>query len=260
MSRIDIRGPLGGYDQPPCVGHSWKHAMRIWPPRLGIVDPDGYYVDHVIVSGSEHLVLTAALYLFISRLARYEEGIFHMIKKMVPRPFVENIPFGYFRNTNFKSVTLKGISSMGSNCFQWSYLETLDLGRQIKCIPPFCMEGCALLRKVVMGGQVQILGENCFQETSNLEELDFPKSLTHIKTRCFQNSAIQIVDLRKCTNLVSIGEAAFLGCRNLQKVYFPGSQISIGHNAFSGCKNLKSDSVFYENETSVNIKDTSFPW
>jgi hypothetical protein len=82
------------------------------------------------------------------------------------------------------------------------------------------------------------IGESAFAGCTNLEEVNFPKSVVSIGLASFSVSGLKRLELPD--NLGNIEPYAFDRCTNLEHVIIPFGVISIGNSAFSNCKKLKS--------------------
>lgn len=101
----------------------------------------------------------------------------------------------------------------------------------------------------------------------SLTSVKLPSTLTSIGARAFYGCTnLSNADLAACTELTTIGDAAFSGNSALTSVKFPASLSYIGRDAFynckltnvdlSGCTQLRSvsDGSFYNNEGIISVK------
>ena len=68
---------------------------------------------------------------------------------------------------------------------------------------------------------------------------EFHPNCESISMHAFEESNIKKIDMSK-TNIKSIGNSAFLRCKNLTEVIFSDKITRIGDSAFAGCLNLKA--------------------
>lgn len=134
------------------------------------------------------------------------------------------------------------------------------------------------LKKVVIGKNVQKIGENAFYGCTRLATVTFKSpALTMIDAKAFYgckvlkkvtvpNSVTEIGSgaFAKCTklktvtlgkNLITIGSSAFSSCQTLTKIVIPAKVTKIGGSAFSGCIKLKTVSL---GANVVSIGDKAF--
>jgi len=89
---------------------------------------------------------------------------------------------------------------------------------------------------------------------SNVTEINFPSSLTHIGCSAFYTSKLKKADLSKCTGLTTIPRFCFALCTSLEEVFLPDNVTEIRESAFSGNKYAR-----YSREGSVHLKKVSIP-
>ena len=104
-----------------------------------------------------------------------------------------------------------------------SNLKTLNIGNEVKNIPPYAFFGCTGLTSVTIGNSVTEIGKWAFGHCTGLTSVTIPNSVT------------------------SIGDDAFWNCTGLTEVTIGNSVTEIGDGAFYYCTGL----------TEVNISDLS---
>jgi hypothetical protein len=119
-----------------------------------------------------------------------------------------------------------------------------ELSSSVSCIGDNTFQNCTNLESITIPDSVNNICMYSFSGCSNLKEINIPKSLKikSITKYAFQGctslTSITIPDTVK-----SIDEYAFQGCTNLITITFTGSLTTIGKNAFEGCSNLKNQPV-----------------
>lgn len=100
---------------------------------------------------------------------------------------------------------------------------------------------------------VSIIGEQAFSSDRKIKKVILPDSVKIISNNAFSNSELEEIDLNK---IQSIGEGAFRGCNNLQRIEIPETAVSIGIFAFieSGIKNAGD----IKNHSKVKLRDDLF--
>ena len=124
--------------------------------------------------------------------------------------------------------------------------------------------------KVVIPGNVTIIGSAAFDENDMITEVVMPANLREIQGSAFQGcdnlkkvtmndklTKIGQMSFRNCTKLESvvipesvnfIGSAAFQYCNSLKSVKIPQKVTTIEYGAFSGCSSLTEITVSESNE------------
>lgn len=121
--------------------------------------------------------------------------------------------------------------------------------------------GMKSLKRVVLQGDIKIIGEGAFEDCENLEEIVMPGTITTIKYRAFNGcknlkltnlperlerigfsafSNTGIEELIIPSRVKTIERGAFSICPNLHQVIFLGNIKTIEPNLFSLCRNLES--------------------
>lgn len=124
--------------------------------------------------------------------------------------------------------------------------------------------------KVVIPGNVTIIGASAFDENDTVKEVVLPADLREIQNSAFQGcdnlkkvtmnkklTKIGQMSFRNCTKLESIdipdsvnviGSAAFQYCSSLKTINIPQKVTMIEYGAFSGCSSLTAITVSESNE------------
>ena len=137
--------------------------------------------------------------------------------------------------------------------------------------------GEELLQEVYIPDKVEIVGNKCFKNCTNLEKVTFPDSVTSIGNACFRGckklKSVRLPNNIKilpeylfswCSNLVNIHipdgvttilDSCFFNCTNLKSIDLPETVSKIGESAFSNCTSLKT---FSFNDNIEYISDEMF--
>ena len=108
-----------------------------------------------------------------------------------------------------------------------------------KKVPAYVCQGASGLSEVVIGKTVTEIGNNAFEDCTNLGTVTIPDSVSAIGEASFAGcSALSNVVIPD--SVTRINKRAFAGCSNLYTVTVPASMTKIGEEAFSGCKKLQT--------------------
>ncbi len=170
---------------------------------------------------------------------------------------VTTLSSGAFQNTSsLKYIKIgNGITSSIYGIFTGCYsLEEIVIGEGITSLDrpdinyPGIFEDWTSLKKVVLGSNVENIGEYSFEGCSSLEEINIPEKVTEIPRYTFHNcSSLQQIELPETVE--KIGEGAFRGCTNLEVINMPEKLQVIDYYAFKDCENLREAILSDEIET-----------
>ncbi|MBR9937643.1 leucine-rich repeat protein [Oscillospiraceae bacterium Marseille-Q3528] len=180
------------------------------------------------------------------------------LRKIVIGKDVDYIPEGSFDACKL----LKTAGGIGSGCnieFAWNtvipggvselfkHCESIIIPDTIQEIRMSAFSQSENLRKVVIGKNVQAIGENAFKESTLLKTAGGIGSGCNIELGWEKEIPAYVNNLFKyCENvnipagIETIGREAFQNCGNIRKVIIPESIQSILNGAFDGCLLLKT--------------------
>lgn len=133
--------------------------------------------------------------------------------------------------------------------FEYVVIPHQHEGKQIDAIGPHCFDD-AIIKLLCIEEGVKTLEDGAF-ENARCYDVKCPKGLK-IGKRCFANSHINQIFLP--TNLTTIKDQTFLGCKELESIWAKTGVATIGYDAFAYCEKLK-DAHFQIPKT---IKDRAF--
>jgi hypothetical protein len=82
-----------------------------------------------------------------------------------------------------------------------------------------------------------------FSSCAKLENVAFPKNITSVGDKAFQNcTSLTDADMSE-TKVSNVGKDAFNGCTKLASIFLPTTTKELGESAFSGCRKLQSLSI-----------------
>lgn len=113
----------------------------------------------------------------------YNSGMFKDCENLTEVIFaqpIEIIPRYFFRGVASDKLTIKGdIKEFGEKCFERSKFSSI-------CLPK----------------SVEIIGEECFNECSNLQSIDLPDNLKILRTRAFVGTGVKTFTVPKGIELI----------------------------------------------------------
>ena len=111
------------------------------------------------------------------------------------------------------------------------------------------------IRKVVINGWVESIGDGAFRGCSNLISVTLDNSVKYIGANAFEDSGLREINFPN--GIESIGSRAFSGCA-LEEVILPESVNFIGNSTFDKCENLKNIYVDEKNAEFSSIDGNLF--
>lgn len=94
-----------------------------------------------------------------------------------------------------------------------------------------------IIEKANSRAALQTIDEEAFYGTASIGKVVVPSGTTEIRSRAFAESSLTEITLPNELNV--IGEEAFRGCMQLEKVRIPRRCLTVGKSAFRGCTALK---------------------
>lgn len=167
---------------------------------------------------------------------------------------VINIGANKFQNfTSIKTITLnKELTSISPKAFSsCSNLHTvyLESNSKLEKIERSAFENCSNLKSVPLLESLKYIGSSAFAYTG-IEEFYIPNTVEEIGYAAFAGcSKLGKLTFESNSNLKTIDQLAFNGCKVLEELVIPSSIEKIGGSAFSNCNLLES--VTFESEISL---------
>jgi len=183
---------------------------------------------------------------------------------VIPEDVTSISDYAFTDCNSITSINLNGVNAIGNSTFSGcSNLETVEF--HCKTIASW-FSGLTSLKEIVIGEEVTTIGDQAFQNCSNLANVSIPDNVTYVGTNAFTGTAwynnmddgVVYAGNIACgykgtmpsnTEIVikegTIGLAAniFSGCNGLTSITIPRSLKSIGDNAFYRCNNLKTVNI-----------------
>ena len=120
---------------------------------------------------------------------------------------------------NLKSIDISSAVTMGSNIFESTGLEQVNLPDTLLSVPEYAFYYCNNLQSVNLN-EVQTIKEHAFFGCSKLKQIVIPSTTLIIGNYAFSScSGLEKVTLSEnLSKSVSIGSSAFWGCYNLYEI------------------------------------------
>jgi len=144
-----------------------------------------------------------------------------------------------FENCGFTSIEIpSSVINFSYNIFcNNTKLKSAKFQEGIIRIPEGIFSNCTALETVELSSTVEEVGSSAFAECISLKSFPF-SHITKINTDSFNRSGFEEVDLSNVTDL-SNASSSFAYCESLKKVILPSNVTSLPDYMFYGCKNLK---------------------
>ncbi len=107
----------------------------------------------------------------------------------------------------------------------------LTIREGVREIDAYAFDSDSKIKKVILPGSVEKIGEMAFSRCRNLSEIEFSEGLREIGFQCFDRTAVETLVFPK--SLLRIKEYAFNKCEALTEITFLGKDCAIGSYAFS---------------------------
>ena len=161
----------------------------------------------------------------------------------VPESLPDDAPDEVTWSVDGTVLTISGKGPMEDyeNESPWKSMEITDviIENGVTSIGDNAFNDCSDLIEASIPDSVTSIGKNAFYNCVSLESPDLPDSVTSIGDYAFFGCA-GIASVSLPSSLTSIGEHTFYGCIGLTSVTIPGSVTDISASAFGSCGNLKS--------------------
>lgn len=135
-----------------------------------------------------------------------------------------------------------GVETIAEGAFRnCTKLTRLVMPNSVKSIGNATFSGCSNLTEINISNRISEIGNYAFYGCSSLKGLTIPNSVTSIGNYAFASSGFTSIELP--SSVISIGDACFSLCQNLEAVTFNGAKHGmkyIGDFMFDRCNNLKS--------------------
>ena len=184
------------------------------------------------------LFITICIYLINATSIQNDENCFNVKEKS---------------NQEGTVLTINGEGKMcnckGNDLQQYqSSIETITFGDSITSIGERCFEEFTQLSQINFGKGITEINEFAFSR-SGLTSLIIPETITVIKSHAFeQNNKLVSIDITESQEEIIVEENAFKNCESLESFKIPKRLQNFNSNMLNGCDNLKTLTISEEHE------------
>ena len=146
----------------------------------------------------------------------------------------------------------RSVTEIGENAFENTGISSAVIPKGVETVNDELFRICHNLKKVTIGEGVKSIGINAFELCENLTTVELPRTLKTLEHGAFSRTGISSIDLPE--GLLEIGSYAFFDCINLKEIRIPKSVRIIEGDAFVGCKNLKK--IYVSRSLSFKYEDS----
>ncbi len=153
---------------------------------------------------------------------------------------------GAFSNAeNLISLTISSGTIIGDGAFSnCTSLKNLFINDQINYIGDSAFYGCSALKSVRLPASLKRVSSVLFMNCKNLESVTIPKGVTELSEDSFSDcDNLSNVIFEEGSQLLTIGDGAFVLCKSLRNITLPQTVVSIGAEAFSSCTTLSKITI-----------------
>ena len=143
---------------------------------------------------------------------------------------------------SIKTVTFNGETIPNSFMQSHSYLQTINIGKNVKSIGEYAFQYCYRVKTLNIDAEVSDLeiGQYAFSNVDSLRTVSLPAGITSLGEYCFYScDSLRTVEFDEASVITAIPNYCFQYCYNLQTVTLPNSVQTIGNQVFYYCSKLR---------------------
>lgn len=155
----------------------------------------------------------------------------------------QNAFFGVSKE-DFTITIPEGMTEIGKGAFNGcTGLTSVTFPSGFTTIGEEAFKGCNGLRNFTIPTSVTTINQHAFQECNGLESVTIPANVISLGNEVWYNCAnIKIVKIEggnKVDSKLYLPTRTFKNCNKIEEIYFPNKAFYIKEEAFIGCKNIK---------------------
>ncbi len=157
---------------------------------------------------------------------------------------VETIKAAAFENTGLIEIEIpESVTKIGEAAFKGNTsLNKVTVKDSPLVIGGECFQNCTALENVLLGNGIQEIGKAAFSGCSKLTSIRLPDSVRSIGEQCFSNNDL-LSDVKLGNKLTVIPKSAFYQCGALKEIILPYGVTEIKNNAFINCTSLSEITI-----------------
>ena len=169
--------------------------------------------------------------------SKIPEKMVQAIRRMKVKGELSNDDLGFLRRLAIRTSVR---DTTGNRLDPFFDLDLMDatipvrglLGRSDgSYIPDHFLNGCSLLRTIILPANTKRVGDDAFSNCQNLVEVQMPSSVNFLGDRAFKGCG-SLIDVEFPKSLNTIGNGCFEDCKKLQRILLFDALETIGSTAF----------------------------
>jgi hypothetical protein len=176
----------------------------------------------------------------------YQHGMNNVLHTLFIGEYIESLGPSAISSTSLQSIIFDPQSNV-TRIYRKGLSTNLALTELV--LPPglahlseqLCA-GCVSLKNITIPANVKSIGYRAFHGCSLLDSFSLPAKVTTVVNNAFENcQALKTTDFAPVNSeLVTLGDAVFKDCTNLDTIIFPDSLVTLGDFLFQGATSISS--------------------
>jgi len=153
---------------------------------------------------------------------------------------VTAIAEGAFAQSEVQQVVIpNSVTSIGNRAFIYcDKLNSVTIPESVKFIGSYAFSGCYNLKNIKLPQNLESIEEGLFKGCNQLQAIEIPENVITIGRYAFADCRFGLKTVKIGNKVGTIGDDAFLECKELREIVLPNSIVEIGSQAFKDCKRL----------------------